>query len=107
MHYDSRNAILPSNRAMAYLKQKKWKEALADCTLAIKLEKNSVKAYWRRAIANKNLNAYQSAIEDLTHVLSLGVCSQQEELEIENELEELKKNESLEKEDNGKRLQGK
>ncbi|GAA5943802.1 hypothetical protein JCM10213_007721 [Rhodosporidiobolus nylandii] len=50
------------NRAQAWLKLEKWVEAEADCTTAIALcegagagKKASSKAYWRRAMARKQL----------------------------------------------------
>ena len=55
MQCDPKNAILPANRAMAYLKTENWRPADADCSLALSLDDSYVKAYQRRATARKNL----------------------------------------------------
>jgi DnaJ family protein C protein 7 len=49
------NAIIYSNRALAYLKQKKDPEALADCNKSIELNDHYYKSYLRRAEAKMNM----------------------------------------------------
>ena len=82
MQCDPKNAILPANRAMAYLKTESWRRADADCSLALSLDDGYVKAYQRRATARKNLKEYAKALEDLNHVLLLEPNNKQAKSEI-------------------------
>ena len=83
MQCDPKNAILPANRAMAYLKTESWRQADTDCSLALSLNDGYVKAYQRRAMARKNLKEYAEALEDLNHVLLLEPNNKQARSEIE------------------------
>eukprot|EP00727_Mastigamoeba_balamuthi_P013833 m51a1_g9072 hypothetical protein (588) ;mRNA; r:127836-129949 len=71
MAADPANAVLPANRAMAYLKLSKFNQAEEDCTLAIRNDPKYVKAYYRRAAARKALKKYGLAIQDLDKVLEM------------------------------------
>ena len=71
MQCDPKSAILPANRAMAYLKMKEWGKAEADSTLSISIDETYVKAYHRRATARKKLGNYAKAVEDFQKVLEL------------------------------------
>ena len=82
MQCDPKNAILPANRAMAYLKTESWRQADTDCSLALLLDDGYVKAYQRRAMARKNLKDYAKALEDLNHVLLLEPNNKQAKSEI-------------------------
>ena len=82
MQCDPKNAILPANRAMAYLKTESWIQADTDCSLALLLDDGYVKAYQRRAMARKNLKEYAKALEDLNHVLLLEPNNKQAKSEI-------------------------
>ena len=82
MQCDPKNAILPANRAMAYLKTESWRRADADCSLALSLDDSYVKAYQRRATARKNLKDYAKALEDLNHVLLIEPNNKQAKSEI-------------------------
>ncbi|XP_074314736.1 hsp70-Hsp90 organizing protein 1-like [Silene latifolia] len=48
-------AVAYNNRAVAYLKLNKWKEAENDCSKALKIDDQYFKAYARRAIARSKL----------------------------------------------------
>merc|ERR1719159_25601 len=48
---DPQNAVLYSNRAMAYLKQEMPDEALADASKALEIDPALVKGHWRKAQA--------------------------------------------------------
>ncbi|KAJ6818093.1 outer envelope protein 64, chloroplastic [Iris pallida] len=65
------NATYYCNRAAAYLEQRSFVQAEADCNAAIKLDKKNVKAYLRRGTAREVLGYYQEAIEDFRHALVL------------------------------------
>ncbi|KAK8960349.1 hypothetical protein KSP40_PGU000895 [Platanthera guangdongensis] len=60
-----------ANRAMAYLKLKKFEEAENDCTYALNLDDRYVKAYSRRATSRKELMKFDGAMEDADFALRL------------------------------------
>ncbi|XP_043825218.1 LOW QUALITY PROTEIN: RNA polymerase II-associated protein 3 [Dromiciops gliroides] len=68
---DGTNALLPANRAMAYLKIQKYEEAEKDCTQAILLDGSYSKAFARRGTARTALGKLNEAKEDFTMVLNL------------------------------------
>ena len=43
------NAVIYSNRALTYMKQKEWLKALDDLNKSIELDENYIKSYLRRA----------------------------------------------------------
>uniref|UniRef100_A0A7I4F9K9 Amidase domain-containing protein n=2 Tax=Physcomitrium patens TaxID=3218 RepID=A0A7I4F9K9_PHYPA len=57
------NPTYYNNRAMAYLQLRSYSEAEADCTKALILDKNSVKAYLRRGTARESMGYYNEADE--------------------------------------------
>ncbi|CAI2731076.1 unnamed protein product [Schistosoma spindalis] len=57
------------NRAFAYIKTERYASAEADCTAALRLDRTSVKAFYRRALARKGLGHITGAIEDLKELL--------------------------------------
>ncbi|GAA6022310.1 hypothetical protein JCM11491_005259 [Sporobolomyces phaffii] len=66
----SERATFHLNRAQALIKLERWQEAEVDCNTAIALagEVTSYKAYWRRAIARKELGSrvkLRAAMDDL------------------------------------------
>jgi len=60
-----------TNRALCFLKLKEPEKAIADCTTALKINKNHVKALFRRAQGQKMLNKYKESLADLALVLKL------------------------------------
>ncbi|XP_069728016.1 mitochondrial import receptor subunit TOM34 isoform X2 [Phaenicophaeus curvirostris] len=58
-----------TNRALCYLALKKYKEAVQDCTEALRLDPKNVKALYRRAQALKELKDYKSSIADIKTLL--------------------------------------
>ncbi|TNN12748.1 RNA polymerase II-associated protein isoform 1 [Schistosoma japonicum] len=58
-----------TNRALTYIKTERYASAEADCTAALKLDRTSVKAFYRRALARKGLGHTSGAIEDLKELL--------------------------------------
>ncbi|KAM6303464.1 RNA polymerase II-associated protein 3 isoform 1-T3 [Podargus strigoides] len=71
MHSDPYNPILPTNRASAFYRMKKFSVAESDCNLALALDKNYTKAYARRGAARFALKNLQGAKEDYEKVLEL------------------------------------
>uniref|UniRef100_A0A8C7YQ01 RNA polymerase II-associated protein 3 n=1 Tax=Oryzias sinensis TaxID=183150 RepID=A0A8C7YQ01_9TELE len=63
MDADPSNPVLPTNRASAFFRLKKFAVAESDCNLAIALDGRYVKAYCRRGAARFALKKYQPALE--------------------------------------------
>ncbi|XP_078159275.1 tetratricopeptide repeat (TPR)-like superfamily protein isoform X2 [Carex rostrata] len=64
-------AVAFANRAMAYLKIRRFEEAETDCTEALNLDDRYVKAYSRRATARKELGKLKEAMEDAEFAVSI------------------------------------
>ncbi|KFP26245.1 Mitochondrial import receptor subunit TOM34, partial [Colius striatus] len=60
-----------TNRALCYLSLKQYKEAVQDCTEALRLDPKNVKALYRRAQALKELKDYKSSIADVKSLLKI------------------------------------
>ena len=64
-------AVYAANRAAVQIKQQCWKEAIRDCTDALEMDPEYIKALLRRA------TAYE-ALDDLEHTLAdyqkVGIC---------------------------------
>eukprot|EP00258_Populus_trichocarpa_P022944 XP_024438963.1 RNA polymerase II-associated protein 3 isoform X2 [Populus trichocarpa] len=67
----SPTAVAYANRAMAYLKIKRFPEAEDDCTEALNLDDRYIKAYSRRATTRKELGKLKESIEDSEFALKL------------------------------------
>ncbi|XP_074311298.1 uncharacterized protein LOC141647140 isoform X2 [Silene latifolia] len=67
----SPTAVAYANRAMAYLKIKRFQEAEDDCTEALNLDDRYIKAYSRRATARKELRKLRDSLEDVEFALRL------------------------------------
>uniref|UniRef100_A0A3P9K856 RNA polymerase II-associated protein 3 n=1 Tax=Oryzias latipes TaxID=8090 RepID=A0A3P9K856_ORYLA len=65
MDADPSNPVLPTNRASAFFRLKKFAVAESDCNLAIALDGRYVKAYCRRGAARFALKKYQPALEEV------------------------------------------
>uniref|UniRef100_A0A2P2L401 RNA polymerase II-associated protein 3 isoform X3 n=1 Tax=Rhizophora mucronata TaxID=61149 RepID=A0A2P2L401_RHIMU len=64
-------AVAYANRAMAYLKIRRFPESEDDCTEALNLDDRYVKAYSRRATARKELGKLKESIEDFELAMML------------------------------------
>lgn len=62
------NAKLCFNLSVVYGKQKNIKEALKECTEAIKLDGNYDKAYLKRAILYDDLEMYEESVKDYEYL---------------------------------------
>ncbi|XP_077355023.1 RNA polymerase II-associated protein 3 [Festucalex cinctus] len=85
MAADPYNPILPTNRATAFFRLKKYAVAESDCNLAIALDSNFFKAYARRGAARVALKNYDAALEDYQTVLKLDPGN----LEAQNEVKKI------------------
>ncbi|XP_074326628.1 uncharacterized protein LOC141664559 isoform X2 [Apium graveolens] len=64
-------AVTYANRAMAYLKLRRFQEAEDDCTEALNLDDRYIKAYSRRSTARKELRKLKESVEDAEFALRL------------------------------------
>ncbi|XP_044083019.1 RNA polymerase II-associated protein 3 [Neovison vison] len=71
MDADPYNPVLPTNRASAYFRLKKFAVAESDCNLAIALNRSYTKAYARRGAARVALQKLEDAKKDYEKVLEL------------------------------------
>ncbi|XP_021488514.1 RNA polymerase II-associated protein 3 [Meriones unguiculatus] len=86
---DGTNALLPANRAMAYLKIQKYEEAERDCTQAIFLDGSYSKAFARRGTARTYLGKITEAKQDFETVLLLEPGNKQAVTELSKIKKEL------------------
>ena len=63
--------VFLKNRAACYLKLQQYSLALCDCTQALSITPNDVKALYRRAVAHKALGNLSDAFADLKILLSI------------------------------------
>ncbi|CAH8585941.1 unnamed protein product [Schistosoma mattheei] len=74
MNYYKRSLIMHktnavyNNRALIYLRQKQWKQAVNDCTKVLKTEPDNLKALFRRSQANFELDNLEQAENDLNRL---------------------------------------
>ncbi|KAI4369355.1 hypothetical protein MLD38_017802 [Melastoma candidum] len=73
----SPTAVAYANRAMSYLKIKRFREAEDDCTEALNLDDRYIKAYSRRATARKELGKLKESLEDAEFALRLEPVNQE------------------------------
>ncbi|XP_015687562.1 RNA polymerase II-associated protein 3 [Protobothrops mucrosquamatus] len=85
MNADPYNPALPTNRASAFFRLKKFSVAESDCSLALALNKNYTKAYSRRGAARFVLQNFKGAKEDYEKVLELDPNN----FEVKNELRKI------------------
>ncbi|KAG7861549.1 hypothetical protein KL919_002283 [Ogataea angusta] len=77
---DPENAVLYSNKAMAYIKLKDWHGTLATCNQALSStkpdDKTKIKLLWRRSIALQELDMLSEAKDSLQKALQLDPSNQ-------------------------------
>lgn len=76
--------VLYANRAMCYLRLEQWEKAERDASVSANMNTAYAKAYFRRAMARKNLGKLKDARLDLEAVLALapGDGAARSELEV-------------------------
>ncbi|NXT84885.1 RPAP3 protein, partial [Zapornia atra] len=99
MHSDPYNPVLPTNRASAFYRMKKYSVAESDCNLALALDKNYTKAYSRRGAARLALKNLQGAKEDYEKVLELDANNFEAKNELKKIAQALSSKESSEQKD--------
>lgn len=55
-----------TNRALCYLKLKRWEEAIKDCKRALELDGNAVKGHYFLGEAYMEQNMYDESIKNLS-----------------------------------------
>eukprot|EP00568_Trieres_chinensis_P013279 CAMPEP_0183317252 /NCGR_PEP_ID=MMETSP0160_2-20130417/57408_1 /TAXON_ID=2839 ORGANISM="Odontella Sinensis, Strain Grunow 1884" /NCGR_SAMPLE_ID=MMETSP0160_2 /ASSEMBLY_ACC=CAM_ASM_000250 /LENGTH=564 /DNA_ID=CAMNT_0025483235 /DNA_START=40 /DNA_END=1731 /DNA_ORIENTATION=+ len=65
------NAVILSNRALAYIKVENYGLAITDATRAVEADPSYAKGYYRRGTAEFALNKFKSARKDFRKVCSL------------------------------------
>eukprot|EP00741_Cyanophora_paradoxa_P015522 tig00020902_g14983.t1 len=65
------SAVLYSNRAFAHIKIEEYGSAVEDATQAIKLDRNFIKAYYRRGSAYMLMGKYKDAQRDFEAVVKI------------------------------------
>lgn len=75
--FNARNAVVLSNRAMAFLKNREYAKAEDDCDLALRIDSNHVKSLSRRATARNALGKHRLALLDLERAAALDPKSRQ------------------------------
>lgn len=94
MELDPTNAILPANRAMAYIKLQKYTAAEADCDCCLSIDPKYIKGYLRRATSRINLGKSEDAAKDYKKVLELEPWNKDAKRELEKITSVLQKNKS-------------
>ncbi|XP_059367826.1 RNA polymerase II-associated protein 3 isoform X2 [Carassius carassius] len=100
MEADGTNALLPANRAMAFLKLHRFSEAEQDCNTALALDASYAKAFARRATARAAQGRIREATDDFQHVLKLEPGNKQAMSEIQKLSEEMRSSGLLAPEEN-------
>ncbi|TRY82707.1 hypothetical protein DNTS_018769 [Danionella cerebrum] len=95
MEADRMNALLPANRAMAFLKLHRFSEAEQDCCVALTLDPSYTKAFARRATARAALGNTEDARDDFMQVLKLEPGNKQALNELQKLSEEKQSNARL------------
>ncbi|XP_061185926.1 sperm-associated antigen 1-like [Saccostrea echinata] len=66
---DPKQTVSYTNRALCYIRINEPEKAELDCTTALSLEEDNVKALFRRAQAKKMLKKFKDSLSDLVHLL--------------------------------------
>ena len=80
--YNPKEPTTYCNRALAYYKSQEYQKGVLDCTHAINLKNDYIKAFYRRAQCYIELKKYKLAFEDLLYIIN----SDNSSVEIESNL---------------------
>jgi len=80
-----------ANRAQCQLFEQRYGACEADCTLSIQIDKNYLKAYYRRALARIEMNKIDQARQDLEYIIS----REPSNTDAKNKLNEVNKNDEI------------
>jgi tetratricopeptide (TPR) repeat protein len=88
---DPTSPIYFANRAQCQLFEQRYGACEADCTLSIQIDKNYLKAYYRRALARIEMNKIDQARQDLEYIIS----REPSNTDAKNKLNEVNKNDEI------------
>mmetsp|Transcript_79248 Transcript_79248/g.155006 ORF Transcript_79248/g.155006 Transcript_79248/m.155006 type:complete len:657 (+) Transcript_79248:101-2071(+) len=88
---DGSNAIFYSNRASAYIKQESYRLAIADADLAIAIDPDYVKGYYRRGTAQLASGVAKDALPDFEEALRRCPGSREAKMHVKACLDIMKK----------------
>ncbi|CAI5733238.1 unnamed protein product [Peronospora destructor] len=83
LRFNPNNAVVLSNRAMAYLKNQELANAEDDCTLALKIDSTHVKSYSRRGTARNSMGKHRLALLDFHRAAILDPKSRQIQTQLQ------------------------
>ena len=89
--YNPKEHTTYCNRALAYYKTKEYQKGILDCTRAINLKNDYIKAFYRRALCYIELQKYKLAFEDLLYIINSDNTSAEIETALKKTLEGWKK----------------
>ncbi|XP_077990089.1 sperm-associated antigen 1-like [Glandiceps talaboti] len=80
---DDKQPVSYTNRALCYLKTNQPLKAETDCSTALGLEPDNIKAYFRRGQARKALQHYKDSLHDLSRLLQIQPSNSAAKKELE------------------------
>ena len=89
--YNPKEHTTYCNRALAYYKTQECQKGILDCTRAINLKNDYIKAFYRRALCYIELQKYKLAFEDLLYIINSDNTSAEIETALKKTLEGWKK----------------
>ena len=89
--YNPKEHTTYCNRALAYYKTQEYQKGILDCTRAINLKNDYIKAFYRRALCYIELQKYKLAFEDLLYIINSDNTSAEIESALKKTLEGWKK----------------
>ena len=89
--YNPKEHTTYCNRALAYYKTQEYQKGILDCTKAINLKNDYIKAFYRRALCYIELQKYKLAFEDLLYIINSDNTSAEIETALKKTLEGWKK----------------
>uniref|UniRef100_A0A0B7B9I2 Sperm-associated antigen 1 n=1 Tax=Arion vulgaris TaxID=1028688 RepID=A0A0B7B9I2_9EUPU len=109
IYYSRSISLMPiaasyNNRALAYLKLKKWDKAIRDCNSVLNIEVDNIKALMRRGTAYKSKKDFKKACADLDKVLELESNNKKAEDLLKEVRMEMTQEEKERKERGGRRM---
>ena len=89
--YNPKEHTTYCNRALAYYKSQEYQKGILDCTKAINLKNDYIKAFYRRAQCYLELKKYRMAFDDLLYIINTDNTSAEIETYLNKTLEGWKK----------------
>ena len=89
--YNPKEHTIYCNRALAYYKTQEYQKGILDCTRAINLKNDYIKAFYRRALCYIELQKYKLAFEDVLYIINSDNTSAEIETALKKTLEGWKK----------------